>query len=773
MIPENTVIRTNQRDAYIDYDNAPMFHLKTKKRGGIDIRNNSTGLDVADWELQLERTTNVFMLEKDDRLVRTLGRPAYGRAVSSLDFAFDEEMRFYWGYAYLDSVPVVPEKRLEFNWYHPEQEQTVKMILSGVHTIKLVLDDRRAGQVDDNDVCLIYVRNDDNVVCVRYQRDLFAIEHSLFLLRTGESLVRVGTNVNNQLQFEIGKLQRPLTWVKLLNYDGDEVYNNKGHPIWVLENDMNEAYSTRPSISDLTYLRNVDGNEQFLVVHDNKEKQLSLNSLMGYLSQSYTFTSYYTKIEANELFSYAADTYTQSEMHELFEPAGLSYTRAETDSRYALKETGYTKTDADVKFAARDMVYSRPQADETFATKADTYSQNYIDNNFISKGELILPDLNLDAYMTRSQLASTYAKQTDVYTPAHIDSNFVSITRLVNEHYTKQEVDDKLKIRQAVVLPYRDNLLLNGSLEFDDLSNWNDAFTLNKSLSPADAFGSAVYTGPSRRIELKQAIPILVNQKYKFVYEYRYVNKMTPGVDLKIALKCHDRDGKAITGFHTGFDVISRTRLLNPLKVGDTTMRVETTEGWLALAQGNPFTGCIMFFNYKDKGGYVYNDISIPYTRNVAVGDYIPFKPDANSPADAHIQKSTGVITLSKPFDYPNPNREDGVFPVGTIIARHVPLPGPDEYQIGGGQAVGLQVNSPSATTIKRTTPFETKYNMTGSYETKMFPPGTAYVVPVLYPNHNYMRDKSEYGLDASVAPDANEFDTVAISQLYMCLDNK
>lgn len=771
MLPDNLVLKSTTRDAYLDYDKAPIFHLRSRKRGGFDIRNTSSGLAIADWELYLEPLTDVFMLEKDERLVRTMGRPAYGRTPSSLDFAFDEDMRFYWGYAYLDATPIVPEKRIEFNWYHPELEQTVKTILTDVHTIKLVLDDRRADVVDDNDVCLIYVRNSDSVVCIRYQRELFAVEHSLFLLRTGETLVRVDVTVEHQLQFEIGKLQKPLTWVKLLTQDGDEIYDNKGHPIWVLENDMSETYGTRGSIADLTYLRNVDGNEQFIVVHDNKEKQLSLNAFMGYITESYSFSSYYTKIEANDLFALTANTYSTAQIHELFEPAGRSYSRAETDARYSLKETSYSKVDADVRYASKDSVYDRSMADATFATKLQSYTRTQIDEQFVSKGELVLPEFDLSAYMTRTQLAGTYAKLTEVYTPDHIDSNFVSISRLVNNHYTKAEIDEKFLLRQAISQPYRDNLLINGALEFGTLSNWNDAFTLSKSLSPRDAFGAAVFTGPSKRIELQQAVPILANQKYKFMYEYRYINKVTLGVDLKIALKCYDRDGKIITGFHTGFDIVSRTRLLAPLKVGDTSMRVETVDGWLQQEQGNLLTGCIMFFNYKDGGGYTYDSITMPYTRNVAVGDYIPFKIDANAVADAHIQRANGVIAFSKPFDYPNPERADGIFPTGTVIARHVPLPGSDEYYLGGGLAVGTQVDSPSATTYKKTIEFETKYNTSGTYQTDTFPPGTVYVAPVLYPNHNYMRDKTEYGLAVSVTPDATERDTVAINQLYMSID--
>lgn len=771
MLPENLVLKSTTRDAYLDYDKAAIFHLRSRKRGGFNIRNNTTGLAVADWELYLEPFTNVFMLEKDERLIRTMGRPAYGRTPTSLDFAFDEDMRFYWGYAYLDATPLIPEKRLEFNWYHPEQEQTVKLILTDVHTIKIVLDDRRMDVVDDNDICLIYVRNSDSVVCIRYQRELFAIEHPLFLLRTGESLVRVDVTVNHQLQFEIGKLQKPLTWVKLLTYEGDEVYNHKGHPIWVLENEMNEAYGTRPSIADLTYHREVDGNEQFIVVHDNKEKQLSLNAFMGYITESYSFSNYYTKIEANELFALETNTYSRAQSHELFEPAGRSYSRAETDARYSLKETSYSKVDADVRYASKESVYDRPMADATFATKMQSYTRTQIDEQFVSKGELILPDYDLSAYMTRTQLADTYAKITEVYTPDHIDTNFVSIARLVANHYTKEEIDKKFLIRQAVSIPYRDNLLLNGALEFNDLSNWNENFILIKSLSPRDAYGAAVFTGPSKRLKLEQAVPILVNQNYKFMYEYRYINKVTPGVDLKIALQCYDRDGKVITGMHTGFDIISRTRLLAPLKPGDTSMRVETIEGWFALEQGNPLTGSIMFFNYRDNGGYEYNDITIPYTRNVAVGDYLPFKDDSNSAADAHIQRENGVITFSKPFNYRNPNREDGVFPAGTVIARHVPLPGSDEFLIGGGQGVGVQVDSPSATTFKKTVNFKTEYNTSGSFDTKKFPPGTAYVMPVLYPNHNYMRDKSEYGVDVAASPNATERDTVAINQLYMSID--
>lgn len=772
MIPNNTVIRSPNRDDFLHYDKQDYQPLIAEVRGGLDIRDPVLGLDVADWLLYLDLETRIFELHKDNKFVLSLGTPPYGRIPTEVNFAFDEEMRFFWAYSYLDTEGDFAEKRIEFNWYNPEQNMTVKMILDDVHSVKVVLDDRTTNPVDQSDVLLIYVRNRDRVVCARYQRDLYQVEYPLFLLRTGESLVRADITVNNTLQFEIGKLQLPYTWVKMLDTEGYPLYNHSGNYIWVLENKMAETYSTRLSLSDMAYHREILGSESFVVVDKGEEKQASLSTVFNYLKATLTLDSYYTISDANIKFALATSVYTQNEQHELFEVKGKGYSRAESDGRYALKGTSYSKSETDSYYIKKADVYTRTDIDTAFALKVNTYSSDTIHTLFALKSDIQEPVIDFSPYLTRNDASVYYAPMDGVYTPAHIDQTFVKITSL-DAFYTKAEIDTKLAIKTHTLEPQKDNLIRNGICEYRDTTGWHPAFEYVSYLAPTSPFGAMVFKGPCQRLVLDQVIPIMHNKNYQLSYEYRYIRKMTPGIDLKIAFQCLDRDMKVIIGPHFGLDKLSTTYLTSPLSPGDTRMRVEDLTGWLAINPNQLGYGNIMLFNYIDNGGYMYKDTIIPYTRNVAYGEYIPFKANENAVADAHLDVNIKTVTFSKPWNYPNPNTPDGVYPVGTRVSRGLPYAGSDEIEFRCMQAVGAQYDSAATHVITGTVEFKSDYNVSGVYRAQSLPPGTVYLRPVLYPNYNYMADKTEYGLPPSSAPTAITEDIVAISQLHLKVDFK
>lgn len=770
MIPNNTVIRSPNRDDYLHYNKQDYKPLIAEVRGGLDIRDPILGLDVSDWILYFDLETRTFTLDKDDKFVMSLGAPPYGRVPTEIAFAFDEEMRFFWGYSYLDTEGDYTEKRIEFNWFHPEQNMTIKLILDDVQSMKVCLDDRRKSLVDNSDILLVYVRNRDRVVCVRYQRDLFQVEYPLFLLRTGESLIRCDVTVENTLQFEIGKLQKPFTWVKMLDTQGYPLYNHKGHPIWVLENQMAEAYNTRASLSDLTYHRNVSGSESFIVIDKGEEKQATLGTIFGYLRETLTLDNYYTRGEVNGKFAYMTEVYTQSQSHELFETRGNGYSRSETDGRYALKDTSYSKTEIDNLYVKTQDVYNRTTVDTTFATKSSVYTVDETNNLFALKAEITQPVVDFTPYLTRADAAIYFAPIDGVYTPSYIETNFVKKIDL-NVYYTKTQIDARFAIKEHTVEPQKDNLLRNGICEYGDKTGWNDRFEYAGYLGPTSPFGAMVFAGPSERLVLDQSIPIMIDKTYRLSYEYRYINKVTPGIDLKIGLQCLDRDRNVIAGHHYGIDKLSTTKLTVPLLVGDLQMRVDDLNGWLAHNPDEFGFGNILFFNYKDSGGYEYRDLQIPYTRNIAFGEYIVFKENENAAADVHLTQIGKIVRFSKPWDYINPNSVDGSFPVGTRLSRSRPYLGPDELEFRCMQAVGKQYDSPASHVLKGTIEFDTKYNTTGAYAQNTLPPGTVYIRPVLYPNYNYLVDKTEYGLAPISAPAATNQDVVAISQLHLKVD--
>ena len=768
MIPNNTVMRTNVRDPYQFYDKALYEPLSAKVRGGLDIRDPVLGLDVSDWVLWYDLEARTFNLDKDNKLVRSLGAPAYGRVPTELAVAFDEEMRFYWAYSYLDTEGEFTEKRIEFNWHHPELNSTVKLILNDVYSVKLVLDDRALSHTLESDICLVYVRNADRVVCVRYQRDLFQIEYPLFLLRTGESLIRVDVTTTRQLQFEIGRLQKPYTWVKLLDTDGIPVYNHKGHPIWVVENYMSEAVSLRPSLEDITYQRAINGGEFLLVVDKSEEKQLSLTLLQSYIVNNIKVDNYLLKSDASQLYTLKTDTYTRGQLHDLFEVKGSGYSRAESDNKYALRSNSYTKSEIDVSFARKENVYTRAYADGAFALKSTTLTTAEADARYLLISQYDPTKTDLSVYLKKEDAAFIYAKQVDAITPSYLQENYVATSVLINNYYTKDDIKALLTEKEIKFEPLKDNLIVNGVCEYGDRTGWSLDVTYVNNLSPLSPYGAMKYVGASKRVVLAQKIPVLLNTEYKFEVGYRYVNKVTPGVGLKVSFLCLDRDKNVIAGFMYSFEKLSVTKLTAPLKIGDTAMRVQSTEGWLSVDPGTMGYGNLMFFNYRDAGGYEYNNPSIPYTRNIALGEYIPFKENENAVANAHINKTIGSVGFSKPWDYRNPNTSDGSFPAGTIIARSRPFAGSDEFEFRCLDAVDTQFDSPDTNNFNVAKRFKLAFNDTGRYNDLLFPPGTTYVQPVIYPNYNYWLDKTEYGFDASLAPEATQNDIIAIHKLYL-----
>ena len=772
MIPNNVVTRSAIRDSYQNYDATEYNPFIYKVRAGLDIRDTELGMDVADWKLWFDVELKTFNLDRDDKTVLELGVPGYGKLAEGVAFAFDGEMRLYWGYTYLDMTKEISERCLEFNWYNPEQNRTIKMILQDVHSMHVLFDDKRISNEDTNDIILFYVRGSDRVVCARYQRDLFAVEYPLFLLRTGEKFVRVDVTTKNQIQFEIGKLQKPYTWVKLLGADGLPIYDHNRNPIWVVENTMSDSFNYRVALSDLTYQRAVEGSELFIINYKGEERQLSLTNFSQYLQASFRLDSYYKKNEADDLFAFASDVYTKSESHDLFEVKGAAYDRFTSDGKYALKENSYTKTDINVNFARKDEVYNRTQADNHFATKDESLNLTEADNRYVQKTEYVKPTTDMSLYLSKAEAIIQYATADSVYTAGYIDANFVNIKRLDN-YYTKEEVEQRLVIKNRNIIPVKDNLIYNGVFEQDNLDGWNGDLSYTKILSPRSAFGGAVFRGKCKRLLLDQMIPVLYGKNYDTLFEYRYINKVTPGVGVKLAFRCFDSDKKLITGLNYSFDHLSKTRLAAPLKIGDTVMKVESTNGWLSRDKGITGFGSILFFNYKNQSTYSYTDVKTPYTRNIAIGEYVKFKSSEASAPDEFINKTTNTITLAKPWDYKNPNTTDGSFPIGTTIARSRPYYGSDEYEIRCRGAVGLQFNSPDTGAIVSTKNFDLLYNDTGRYHDLLLPPATVYLQPVLYPNFNYMGDKTEYGLELSVAPDATDQDIVAITQLYLRLNMK
>ena len=172
-------------------DNLPFRRLVSHERGGVAINDPSQGMDVQNWRL-----------ESDGSLVRLfseLGSPIElfpDSGIQQLSLSFDQNMR--------KIIAIEHEAGgVDLIWYDTLVALEVTSPFAGIRSPVLSLDDKRKSQSGTSDVIFGYIRNSDNMLCYRQQRERFTVEHELTQLDARSRLRNLGMTTKLRMQFEV------------------------------------------------------------------------------------------------------------------------------------------------------------------------------------------------------------------------------------------------------------------------------------------------------------------------------------------------------------------------------------------------------------------------------------------------------------------------------------------------------------------------------------------------------------------------------------------
>ena len=201
-----------------------------------------------------------------------------------------------------------------------------------------------------------------------------------------------------------------------------------------------------------------------------------------------------------------------------------------------------------------------------------------------------------------------------------------------------------------------DNLITNGFGELGNNTNIGGIF---------DGADRIVGKGSFRQEEANKSLlfsePIVIDNKK--VYNFDYYMHTLKGVGRSYAMICpYDVDGVRITFPSLGgrnynsTTPVNFTKLVKPLKVGDTEVFVEDVSLWNGQAPQD-YQRSIIMWGYKNSFGYTYPDGT--YSQLIQMRTY-----DIGA-----VDITANKITLNKPWAVANPNSSDGIFPVGHTLS--------------------------------------------------------------------------------------------------------
>lgn len=201
-----------------------------------------------------------------------------------------------------------------------------------------------------------------------------------------------------------------------------------------------------------------------------------------------------------------------------------------------------------------------------------------------------------------------------------------------------------------------DNLITNGFGELGNNTNIGGIF---------DGADRIVGKGSFRQEEANKALlfseHIVIDNKK--VYNFDYYMHTLKGVGRSFAMICpYDVDGVRITYPSLGgrnynsTTPVKFTKLVKPLKVGDTEVFVEDVSLWNGQAPQD-YQRSIIMWGYKNSFGYTYPDGTYSQLMQMRTYDIGAVDTTANK------------ITLNKPWAVANPNSSDGSFPVGHTLS--------------------------------------------------------------------------------------------------------
>lgn len=163
--------------------------------GGADIGDTSQGLDVQMWQLSYSPITGDLTLGKvgeNGEVIKNI------KGVKKISLAFDVNMRPCYVLEFSD--------KCELTYYDTVSNSEITQAFTNMTSPYLTLDDRRHQNSHNADVILSYINGDK--LCIRNQRDRYAIEHKLTTLDDNQyTIERVGMAKNLRVQFHLSYWQ--------------------------------------------------------------------------------------------------------------------------------------------------------------------------------------------------------------------------------------------------------------------------------------------------------------------------------------------------------------------------------------------------------------------------------------------------------------------------------------------------------------------------------------------------------------------------------------
>ena len=171
--------------------------LEDYEYGGIAIQDPSKGLQYQIWTGYWNPADSTAYLQPEDTSIAPT--PIFAEPnVVEFCFTFDQNMRWV-------AATRKTNNTVQFRWYDSLAENYVTSNYSGIFSVRLCHDDKRAVQVTSGatDVILTYSRT--GAVYWRIQRDRFLIEYSKPLPISGSFRIsHFGMSRSNRLQWRIG-----------------------------------------------------------------------------------------------------------------------------------------------------------------------------------------------------------------------------------------------------------------------------------------------------------------------------------------------------------------------------------------------------------------------------------------------------------------------------------------------------------------------------------------------------------------------------------------
>ena len=195
-MPENRLSTTPVSSAFVSVEALEANSIISRELGGIGLNDTSEGLIYQTWTAQIRHNT----LNALDEIVLSAGNYPEtviysGNNITSVSISFDRNMNLHYVY--------IEDGVTKLNWFDSLAEaQVITEYGDTLVTPKLFLDDKRDNQDFSSDILFCYL--EEGTLKHRQQRDRFLTSYTLQdNLGDEASLVRVGMNTNNRVQFEI------------------------------------------------------------------------------------------------------------------------------------------------------------------------------------------------------------------------------------------------------------------------------------------------------------------------------------------------------------------------------------------------------------------------------------------------------------------------------------------------------------------------------------------------------------------------------------------